>query len=350
MSCKSCTSPREMQFVPVWAPIWSLYSITVMAMVAVSFPQVQMTFLLDWNSQGSLFLSMFNFELEPFWVCAVMALPTTFFCFQKLDGHKLMLDQMASFDLRNAQCTLETDRVVLQRQVVDLFDEALEPPLFVSFGVQDPMPNADSLAMQMEVVDHAVRHVTSYPTPDEVIDQFNAYVRGPLRDRAVSLMGHETDISMKLCIVFNLPLYLLGLVMVWGCYGQRDCEASASHAGYPSVSQYLLCNVTMNFIITPALSTLLFPMALRVNYWVTRAIKGGVWRVVSGSFCTTLVIFVTNCLQSTGASATVVIVNRCSTMWLVSYIGACILVSLLAWFLFKPHKRFVPSQRPLAAW
>ena len=38
-----------------------------------------------------------------------------------------MLDQLESFDFRNVQCTLETDRVVLRRQVVELFEEDLEP-------------------------------------------------------------------------------------------------------------------------------------------------------------------------------------------------------------------------------
>ena len=35
---------------------------------------------------------------------------------------------MAEFQLGNAKCTLETDRRVIEEQVLSLFDEALEPP------------------------------------------------------------------------------------------------------------------------------------------------------------------------------------------------------------------------------
>ena len=48
-----------------------------------------------------------------------------------------MLDQMAEFQLGNAKCTLETDRGVIEEQVLNLFDEALEPPVSVAFGSED---------------------------------------------------------------------------------------------------------------------------------------------------------------------------------------------------------------------
>ena len=48
-----------------------------------------------------------------------------------------MLDQMAAFDLRNAKCTLESDRRVIDEQVLSLWDEALEPPVSVAFGSED---------------------------------------------------------------------------------------------------------------------------------------------------------------------------------------------------------------------
>ena len=41
---------------------------------------------------------------------------------------------MAAFDLRNAKCTLESDRRVFEEQVLSLWDEALEPPVSVAFG------------------------------------------------------------------------------------------------------------------------------------------------------------------------------------------------------------------------
>eukprot|EP00913_Durusdinium_trenchii_P012994 g12200.t1 len=50
------------------------------------------------------------------------AIPMSWFCFHKLHGHELMLDQMSTFDLMKAKCTLETDRLAMERSVLKLFD------------------------------------------------------------------------------------------------------------------------------------------------------------------------------------------------------------------------------------
>lgn len=50
------------------------------------------------------------------------------------------------------------------------------------------------------------RHITSYPSKDEVIEQFNEYVRGPLRDNVLNSVGQENGIGFKLCLVAILPL------------------------------------------------------------------------------------------------------------------------------------------------
>ena len=36
---------------------------------------------------------------------------------QGMDWHQGMLDRMSDFDLRNAKCTLETDRLAIEEQV-----------------------------------------------------------------------------------------------------------------------------------------------------------------------------------------------------------------------------------------
>ena len=99
-----------------------------------------------------------------------------------------MLDQMTHFDLRNARCTLEIDRVVIQKQVLELFDEALEPPLSVAF---DSSMDQESSALIPPEMLSEIRHLTSYPSEEEVIDQFNAYVRGPLCNHVITTMGRE---------------------------------------------------------------------------------------------------------------------------------------------------------------
>lgn len=56
-----------------------------------------------------------------------------------------MLDQMSDFDLRNAKCTEESDRQVIEENVLNLFDEALEPPLSVSLDALDMLPKMSTL-------------------------------------------------------------------------------------------------------------------------------------------------------------------------------------------------------------
>ena len=65
--------------------------------------------------------------------------------------------------------------------------------------------DADEEPLLPETVDD-FRHITSYPSKDEVIEQFNEYVRGPLRDNVLNSVGQESGISFKLCLVAILPL------------------------------------------------------------------------------------------------------------------------------------------------
>ena len=80
---------------------------------------------LDTDSGLSLFSSFWNAYVLPYVLELFAAsIPLTCCCLHKLKRHKLMLDQMMHFDLKSAKCTLETDRIVLQQQVLNLFDEA----------------------------------------------------------------------------------------------------------------------------------------------------------------------------------------------------------------------------------
>ena len=38
---------------------------------------------------------------------------------------------------------------------------------------------------------HAIRPITSYPSEEEVLQQFNAYVRGPMRENLLNAIGSE---------------------------------------------------------------------------------------------------------------------------------------------------------------
>eukprot|EP00439_Symbiodinium_sp_Y106_P074130 s703_g14.t1 len=76
------------------------------------------------------------------------SIPWTIACKAKLQSHALMLEQMACFDCRAAQCTIAADRVLVQRQA-------------------DP----ETVWIQRD-------SVTCTQTDQEALDAFNTYIRG----------------------------------------------------------------------------------------------------------------------------------------------------------------------------
>ena len=52
--------------------------------------------------------------------------------------------------------------------------------------VQDPLLSDIEASLHLTSL-----HLTSYPSREEVVDEFNSYVRTSLRDRVLSLMGRE---------------------------------------------------------------------------------------------------------------------------------------------------------------
>ncbi|CAK9083275.1 unnamed protein product [Durusdinium trenchii] len=344
--CKTSRSPDALHFVPNWMPAWSWSCFMMMAICSLAWdlstPQVV------WHSAahspGSLFMSKFYYELLPPAINVMMGIAIAWFSFQKLDGHKQTLDQMESFDLRNAQCTLETDRVVLQRLVQDLFDEALEPPVSVSLDAGEvseaDTDSLDPLVLKQSLQD--VRHVTSYPTEEEVIGQFNAYVRGPLRDRVMSLIGREIDISLELRAVSNLPLVLLGVFLVFSCDRHSNCSGALIE-GYSSVSHYILTTAVVNCVIVPLiLVAFTFPLALRANHLLTLVVKGKVLRMLCGIFVSTLVLALNNAWAAAGAAGMMVIMCEPSTIGVAVYLGLGFLMCCSAWFL---HPNMARTQR-----
>ena len=64
---------------------------------------------------------------------------------RKLDGHKLMLENMRSFNIRCAQCSLESDRSVIETQVAELFDGIEEPMISVGIDAEHACESDDGL-------------------------------------------------------------------------------------------------------------------------------------------------------------------------------------------------------------
>ena len=204
----------SIQIVNIWMPVWTLTWFCVQAILCLC---VKIPPLPERESPLGLVVSFVETWTMPSYMYFMFALIISCFSFEKLKRHKSMLARMASFDIRNAKCALETDRIVIEEQVFRLFDEALEPAVSVDLDhlgtasleharetSQLPLISPDTL--------HDIRHITSYPAKDEVMNQFNIYVRGPLRNMALSSAGQPGHLSFKFCAVAILPLQS---VMFW---------------------------------------------------------------------------------------------------------------------------------------
>eukprot|EP00435_Cladocopium_sp_Y103_P053173 s1517_g17.t1 len=302
----------------MWMPLWTL-SWFCIASLTSSLAVGQQSPQLDLESRTSLFLSEFNSNYVPFFVYLLSSLPFSWFCLRKLESHKLMLDQMSQFDLRHAKCSLESDRKLIEEQVLQLFDEALEPPVQVCFcaGAHAYEDDDDDHKVLVSPEDiQEIRHITSYPSRTEVVEQFNAYVRGPLSDIVVRSVGKEQSISCKLCFVVSFPLWLLGLVFVLGCDGRSECETSAIYSGYSSVSQYMAANAAINLLLQPLVNVLGLPLMLRANHLVTTCFAAYSFQILAGSILSGLVLKLMDNLFFAQRGMMVVVVTRFSTTWL----------------------------------
>ena len=326
---KTFVSEDATQLVPVWVPLWTLCwfcvaSLTSFLAFGEQSPQ------LDDESRTSLFVSMFESNYVPPYVYLFASLPFSWFCISKLHSHKTMLDQMSQFDLRNAKCAVESDREVIEEQVCQLFEECLHP----SFCTSESLNFDEESDARIALVSHDHKRQISILSNPEVVDYFNAYVRGPLKDIVLRSVGREDYISLKLCFVVSFPLLLLGLVFVLGCDGRAECETSAVYSGYPSISQYMLANAAINLLIQPLVNVLGLPLMLRANHLVTHFVGGHSVQILVGSVVSGLVLKVMDNLLFAQRGMIVVVVTRFSPMWLVGLIASVMLQLGLLWLLF----------------
>jgi len=339
----------SIQIIPTWMPVWTLASFGVLSTAGYLYDGSSVT-KLDTDSALSLFSSLWNAYVLPY-VLELFAtsIPLTCCCLHKLKRHKLMLDQMIHFDLSSAKCTLETDRIVLQQQVLNLFDEALEAPLSVDFSRESApilsTDDAEEALISPEDI-RSIRHITSYPSKDEVIGEFNEYVRGALRDSILDSMGKEEFTSLKFCIAVCLPVAYMGLNTVL-----NDCSVSAAkRAGYTSVSKYMISNAVASTCLFPLSMILSFPLMLRTNSLVYNMVSGTISQVALGSFVTALVLIVTQSYASIQTVALIMAVEKESLCWFTAFLCLVALEFWAMYFLFrsKAHGGTTSSCRTVA--
>lgn len=340
---KTSASSCAFKLVPIWEPAWNLAWLASWFAFGCSIDPSQRQ-LLAWDpsSEWSLFGSFWKtyyVSPVPFLVASV---PCTWLCLQRFKHHKLMLDQMSHFELRDAKCTLETDRILIMEQILGLFDEALEPPVSVSFETTDSAGTTEQHSAQTEE-DHPlispsdieeIRGITSYPTKEEIMDLFNAYVRGPLRDTVVRSTGRGDHVPFTLCIGACLPVFFTALATVFDCDGLGDCHRAAAHCGYPSVSRYMLGNVVIDLFLQQLFWGICCPLVVRTNGLATRVVSGHWSQMLLGSLLCAGLLYLTCCLSLVECGMVVVLFAKNSLLCLFGSTVGLMLLLVVYWRLF----------------
>ena len=286
---------------PLWTLVWTGYGLLLWLgqVLGERIPKVDLD---QFSGRAALFFYYFGDCL--FYPLA--SIPLACICLGKIDSHKRMLDQMASFDLRDATCTLETDRIVIKQLVLGLFDEAVQPPLWFSFddpstlSAQETDLDASHPLVSADIVD-VFRHITSYPSAEEIINEFNSYVRGPLRDRVIASLGTEEKVPLKLSLLPGSLSLPLGLVIFMGCDGYTDCETAANILAFESVGAYLATNLLLNVFFWPLACVTMYPLLLRAIKLVTDLTSDPFSRILLGSLVSTIVVAIDYALLSSFA-------------------------------------------------
>eukprot|EP00438_Fugacium_kawagutii_P022935 Skav226772 [mRNA] locus=scaffold8:225184:226572:- [translate_table: standard] len=333
---KTCLSPGAFKVVPIWESLWTLAWLAIWPIFYCFVFWYNEVPTLDTTSRTSIVVSASKgYFLQPF-ACLTASVPVSWFCFQKLKLHKLMLDQMSQFDLRNAKCSLETDRVVLTEQVVSLF-EAFEPPIHVAADEESIASTSDAPLMWSrsltEGQDH-VRHVSS-TTKDEIVDRFNTYVRGTLRDTIVASLGEEHHVSFRLCACTCLPLMFLGLQRLVNCEGYSDCSIPAAKWGLDSMYEFSLLDGFCILVLYPLYFLTSCPLMLRANRFIARMMPDSLLRMLLGTLVCTIMMFAMHSLYILECAFTYVVIYRYSHAFLVAFTMVLALLLWTTWFVFK---------------
>ena len=326
----------SIQIVNIWMPVWTLSWFCVQAILSFG---VEIPPLPERESPLAIVVSFVETWTMPVYMYFVFALIISCFSFEKLKRHKSMLASMASFDIRNAKCALETDRITIEEQVFRLFDEALEPALSVDLdhlgtSSLEHARETSQLPLICQDTLHDIRHITSYPTKDEVLNQFNIYVRGPLRNMALFSAGQPGHLSFKFCVVAILPLQSVMLYLILTCEAQSNCEAYVLERGYSSVAQYMYVNVVTALFLTNFSTITGVPLMLRGNEVVDEGIDGPILKRVIGAFFGAIILCTVDYFTQAQCGMFIVISTKYSPLWLAGFLVGLIMQCTVLWSVF----------------
>ena len=201
-----------------------------------------------------------------------------------------------------------------------LFDEAYEAPVRVAFGADSEDEASEAALLAREVLE-PVRGITSYPGRAEIFEQFNAFVKGPLKESVEERLGKEVDISLKLSIAGWLPFVFFA--PMYACEG-LSCNDYAALLATSSPTLMMVTNCLLNSFAVPAMIACWIPLLLRAAVKVADidvALQLPVM-ILLGLLLTCLTSVYIGAVQAMGY----IVVLQFSLLWLLALLAALALL------------------------
>lgn len=339
---KYSESPEKMEFLPLWLAPWLLSSM-LLDLLGVTLLRLTETFLTSEEHvevaikygemlfgesyEVSVFCHSF-LEVFPDFVCYLpVALPTLLSFRNKIQAHKLMLEQMATFEFRNAKCSVEADRPLVEEQIALHFQPDQDTEVIVAGSSENA---------EQEVEPRALRA--------ESLERFNNYVQGPLRAVVLDCIGDTHDVPLYLCYLCFLPMTTYNAVTV-SPVAFAECFSSAKTFGFSSRLDMCIC-FGLAFVLAQLLAyPVTFPVLLHLLHKVERVSEAFSIRlllgVIASGFAYAYAFFCSGIIWG----ATFVLWQRFTPGRLVAYILVIAILVLQLWFFFGRRRRAFGSCR-----
>ncbi|CAE7227658.1 unnamed protein product [Symbiodinium sp. CCMP2456] len=287
-----CSGVKNVRFLPLWLAPWLLTMLCVtyleqrlQALAVTSNPYLgddvvspRETGVEDAGFGWHHLLVFQEYTQASLVFYVLLAVASVFTFQQKLDGHKLMLEHLKSYDIRTAKCSVESDRPVIEGLVAELFDGLDDPVVSVPFETDTSVAEAGhdlpvaSLSLSPE--DRlAIRSVTGYLNHEDCLATFNDYMRGIVRESVLEDLGRETDVSWSICVLSFLPTVLYCLGFSWAC------KSSYATLGFTSSSQMLMVVTVQYGIFGTIAMPAVHPLLLCLMDALTARTEAGCFRV-----------------------------------------------------------------------
>ena len=271
---------RKVDFLPHWLAPWLLSTVVANSFVAVCWyiaidvtPEIPgsiTAFCTRVLPPSFLDSASGAFVADAVWAVVATSLgtlasiPWTVAGKAKLQAHALMLEQMACFDCRAAQCTIEADRVLVEQQVQKIFtsqhdEEPVVQPASSPATCEHLQMTSNPSTMSGTDSDTPQIRATSIQAEQEALDAFNSYIRGPLRSAVMESVGSQLHVPYRMCLAATLPMTFYLPVDSFLC--DDGCR---SRHGLPPIAEAFLSETLYGLAVSWLIFPTYYPILLRM--------------------------------------------------------------------------------------